>query len=126
MSAADEDTLPQEDDGFEEMESSGSDEDDMEGDEQTGDGEEKVYVPGLQALQPGEELEMDRSAYRLYHECQTGQFAEHVRSINIDKHGRFMYRIGLLYEHITSTNKIKYHINNMFFGSDVPANSCDN
>lgn len=80
MSAAEEDTLPQEDDGFEEMESGGSDEDDMEGDGQTGDGEEKVYVPGLQALQPGEELEMDRSAYRMYHECQTGQFAEHVRS----------------------------------------------
>ncbi|KAK9960704.1 hypothetical protein ABG768_008547 [Culter alburnus] len=72
MSAAEEDTLPQEDDGFEEMESSGSDEDVMEGDGQAGDGEEKVYVPGLQALQPGEELEMDRSAYRMYHECQTG------------------------------------------------------
>ncbi|KAK2903141.1 hypothetical protein QQF64_009948 [Cirrhinus molitorella] len=72
MSAADEHTLPQEDDEFEDMEASGSDEDDMEGEGQNGDGEEKVYVPGLQPLQPGEELEMDRSAYRMYHECQTG------------------------------------------------------
>ncbi|KAG1958348.1 glutamate-rich WD repeat-containing protein 1 [Pimephales promelas] len=72
MSAADEDTLPQEDDEFEDMEASGSDEDDMEGGGQNGDVEEKVYVPGLEALQPGEELEMDRSAYRMYHECQTG------------------------------------------------------
>ncbi|KTF91142.1 hypothetical protein cypCar_00027839 [Cyprinus carpio] len=62
MSAAEEDTLPQEDDEFEDMEASGSDEDDMEGEGQNGDGEEKVYVPGLQPLQPGEELEMDRSA----------------------------------------------------------------
>uniref|UniRef100_A0A8C1HD33 Glutamate-rich WD repeat containing 1 n=1 Tax=Cyprinus carpio carpio TaxID=630221 RepID=A0A8C1HD33_CYPCA len=60
MSAAEEDTLPQEDDEFEDMEASGSDEDDMEGEGQNGDGEEKVYVPGLQPLQPGEELEMDR------------------------------------------------------------------
>ncbi|CAM4699103.1 unnamed protein product [Leuciscus chuanchicus] len=72
MSAADEDTLPQEDDEFEDMEASGSDEDDVEGGGQNGDVEEKVYVPGLEALQPGEELEMDRSAYRMYHECQTG------------------------------------------------------
>ncbi|XP_059363558.1 glutamate-rich WD repeat-containing protein 1-like [Carassius carassius] len=72
MSAAEEDTLPQDDDKFEDMEASGSDGDDMEGEGQNGDGEEKVYVPGLQPLQPGEELEMDRSAYRLYHECQTG------------------------------------------------------
>ncbi|XP_073703698.1 glutamate-rich WD repeat-containing protein 1 [Garra rufa] len=72
MSAADEHTLPQEDDEFEDMEASGSDEDVMEGEGQNGDGEEKVYVPGLQPLQPGEELEMDRSAYRMYHECQTG------------------------------------------------------
>ncbi|XP_016347116.1 glutamate-rich WD repeat-containing protein 1-like [Sinocyclocheilus anshuiensis] len=72
MSAASEDTLPQEDDEFEDMEASGSDEDDMEGEGQNGDGDGKVYVPGLQPLQPGEELEMDRSAYRMYHECQTG------------------------------------------------------
>lgn len=44
----------------------------MEREGQNGDGEGKVYVPGLQPLQPGEELEMDRSAYRMYHECQTG------------------------------------------------------
>ncbi|NP_001003509.1 glutamate-rich WD repeat-containing protein 1 [Danio rerio] len=54
------------------MEASESDEDDMEGEEQNGDRQEKVYVPGLQPLQPGEELEMDHSAYRMYHECQTG------------------------------------------------------
>ncbi|XP_051574476.1 glutamate-rich WD repeat-containing protein 1 [Myxocyprinus asiaticus] len=72
MSAADEDTLPHEDDEFEEMEASGGDEDDMEGDGQNGEGEGKVYVPGLEPLKPGEELEMDRSAYRMFHECQTG------------------------------------------------------
>ncbi|XP_065117308.1 glutamate-rich WD repeat-containing protein 1 [Paramisgurnus dabryanus] len=72
MSAADENTLPQEDDGFEEMEASGSDEDDMEGEGENGESETKVYIPGLEPLQPGEELEMDRSAYRMYHECQTG------------------------------------------------------
>lgn len=73
MSASDERTLPQEDeDEFEDMEASESDEDDMEGEGQNGDGQEKVYVPGLQPLQPGEELEMDHSAYRMYHECQTG------------------------------------------------------
>ncbi|XP_043116989.1 glutamate-rich WD repeat-containing protein 1 [Puntigrus tetrazona] len=72
MSAADEDTLPQEDDEFEDMEESENDEDDMDGEGQNGDGEGKVYVPGLQPLKPGEELEMDRSAYRIYHECQTG------------------------------------------------------
>ncbi|XP_056330763.1 glutamate-rich WD repeat-containing protein 1 [Danio aesculapii] len=73
MSASDEHTLPQEEeDEFEDMEASGSDEDDMEGEEQNGDGQEKVFVPGLQPLQPGEELEMDHSAYRMYHECQTG------------------------------------------------------
>uniref|UniRef100_A0A8C1VKD3 Glutamate-rich WD repeat-containing protein 1 n=1 Tax=Cyprinus carpio TaxID=7962 RepID=A0A8C1VKD3_CYPCA len=69
MSAADEDTLPQEDDEFEDMEASGSDEDDMEGEGRNGDGEEKVYVPGLQPLQPGEELEMDRSACKLLFPC---------------------------------------------------------
>lgn len=75
MSAADENTLPREDDEFEEMEASGSDEDDMEGEGQgqNGDSQNKVYIPGLQPLQPGEELEMDHSAYRMYHECQTGQ-----------------------------------------------------
>ncbi|XP_066538884.1 glutamate-rich WD repeat-containing protein 1 [Hoplias malabaricus] len=52
----------EEDEGVEEME-----EDEAE------DGKEgKVFVPGLQPLEPGEELEMDRSAYRMYHECQTG------------------------------------------------------
>lgn len=43
-----------------------------EGDADEKDGGGKVYVPGMDALQPGEELEMDRSAYRMYHECQTG------------------------------------------------------
>lgn len=99
MSAAGEDTLPQENDEFEDMEASGSDKDDMEGEGQNEDGEGKVYVPGLQPLQPGEELEMDRSAYRMYHECQTGQCAQHhARSlnININMHGRYTLSCGLL------------------------------
>uniref|UniRef100_A0A8C9TCF4 Glutamate-rich WD repeat-containing protein 1 n=1 Tax=Scleropages formosus TaxID=113540 RepID=A0A8C9TCF4_SCLFO len=44
----------------------------MEEETDEGEGAGKVYVPGLQPLKPGEELEMDRSAYRVYHECQTG------------------------------------------------------
>uniref|UniRef100_A0A8C5DDR3 Glutamate-rich WD repeat-containing protein 1 n=1 Tax=Gouania willdenowi TaxID=441366 RepID=A0A8C5DDR3_GOUWI len=46
--------------------------DDGETMEEEGERENKVYVPGIEPLQPGEELEMDRSAYRMYHECQTG------------------------------------------------------
>ncbi|KAM9309405.1 glutamate-rich WD repeat-containing protein 1 [Pholidichthys leucotaenia] len=34
--------------------------------------EKKVYVPGMEPLGPAQELQMDRSAYRMYHECQTG------------------------------------------------------
>ncbi|KAL2084003.1 hypothetical protein ACEWY4_019521 [Coilia grayii] len=72
MSAPGEDTFPCEDGEVEDMEASGSDEDEMEEEREDGAEEAKVYVPGLQPLQPGEELEMDRSAYRMYHECQTG------------------------------------------------------
>ncbi|XP_030639813.1 glutamate-rich WD repeat-containing protein 1 [Chanos chanos] len=72
MSAPGEDTFPQPEDDVEEMEASGSDEDEMEEDKPGGEGESKVYVPGLDPIKPGEELEMDRSAYRMYHECQTG------------------------------------------------------
>lgn len=57
---------------MEEMEGGGSDEDEMEEEGKDGEQETQVYVPGKQPLQPGEELEMDRSAYRMYHECQTG------------------------------------------------------
>lgn len=69
MSAPEEHALEEEE---EEMEETGSDgEEEMEGE---GDGEEKqVYVPGIEPLKTGEELEMDRSAYRMYHECQTGK-----------------------------------------------------
>ncbi|KAL7886478.1 hypothetical protein AOLI_G00041990 [Acnodon oligacanthus] len=56
----------------EEMEEGGSEAGDMEEEEEDGGGESRVYVPGLQPLEPGEELEMERSAYRLYHQCQTG------------------------------------------------------
>lgn len=72
MSAPGEDTLPNEDGEMEEMEGGGSDEDEMEEEGKDGEQETQVYVPGKQPLQPGEELEMDRSAYRMYHECQTG------------------------------------------------------
>ncbi|XP_063054897.1 glutamate-rich WD repeat-containing protein 1 [Engraulis encrasicolus] len=72
MSAPGEDTFPCEDGEVEDMEASGSDEDEMDEEREDGAEEAKVYVPGLQPLQPGEELEMDRSAYRMYHECQTG------------------------------------------------------
>ncbi|KAK6326793.1 hypothetical protein J4Q44_G00024380 [Coregonus suidteri] len=72
MSAPGEDTLPNEDGEMEEMEGGGSDEDEMEEEGKYGEQQTQVYVPGIQPLQPGEELEMDRSAYRMYHECQTG------------------------------------------------------
>uniref|UniRef100_A0A3Q2PN03 Glutamate-rich WD repeat-containing protein 1 n=1 Tax=Fundulus heteroclitus TaxID=8078 RepID=A0A3Q2PN03_FUNHE len=78
MSAPDEHALHggEEEGEMEEMEEAGSDEEDegVEMDEEGADGEaeKKVYVPGIEPLRPGEELEMDRSAYRMYHECQTG------------------------------------------------------
>lgn len=77
MSAPDEDTFAEERGEMEEMDEAGSDDDDgeeMEEERADEGGEKKVYVPGIEPLQPGEELEMDRSAYRMYHECQTGEF----------------------------------------------------
>ncbi|XP_058874398.1 glutamate-rich WD repeat-containing protein 1-like [Acipenser ruthenus] len=61
----------------EEMEDSEEEQEEMEqsdGDEEEGDGtvQPRVYIPGTEPLQPGEELEMDQTAYRLYHHCQTG------------------------------------------------------
>lgn len=79
MSAPDEDTFAEEGvemEEMEEMDDAGSDDDegvDMAEEGTGGEGEKKVYVPGIEPLQPGEELEMDRSAYRMYHECQTGK-----------------------------------------------------
>ncbi|XP_030606390.1 glutamate-rich WD repeat-containing protein 1 [Archocentrus centrarchus] len=73
MSAPGEHAL--EEDEMEEMDEVGSDEDEgveMEEEGAEGEEEKKVYVPGIESLKPGEELEMDRSAYRMYHECQTG------------------------------------------------------
>lgn len=76
MSAPEEHTFAKEEEGeMEEMDAVGSDDDegvDMEEAGAEGEKEQKVYVPGIEPLQPGEELEMDRSAYRMYHECQTG------------------------------------------------------
>ncbi|XP_008284053.1 glutamate-rich WD repeat-containing protein 1 [Stegastes partitus] len=69
MSAPEMRTLAEEEEA---MDAAGSDEDggeEMEGEEEV---DRRVYVPGMEPLQPGEELEMDRSAYRMYHECQTG------------------------------------------------------
>lgn len=78
MSARSEDALAEEGG---EMEGTDEDDDegvDMEEEEEgaggRGGGEDKVYVPGMEPLRPGEELEMDRSAYRMYHECQTGEW----------------------------------------------------
>ena len=81
MSASREDDTFGEQQGGEEMdevddmddEGSNSDEDEMEV-KQESKGDDKVYVPGVQPLKPGEELEMDQSAYRMYHECQTGEW----------------------------------------------------
>ncbi|XP_035236553.1 glutamate-rich WD repeat-containing protein 1 [Anguilla rostrata] len=71
MSAPEEDTFSNEEGEMGEMEASDSD-DGMDEEKDEGEGPNKVYVPGIEPLKPGEELEMDRSAYRLYHECQTG------------------------------------------------------
>lgn len=77
MSARDEDTFAEEEGEMEEMDEAGSDDDEgveMEEERAGGEGGDKVYVPGIEPLQPGVELEMDRSAYRMYHECQTGEW----------------------------------------------------
>lgn len=72
MSAPGEDTFTEE--VGEEMDEAGSDdEEEMQEEGEDGERERKVYVPGIEPLQPGEELEMDRTAYRMYHECQTGK-----------------------------------------------------
>lgn len=83
MSARDGDTFAEEEGEMEEMDEvgSGGDDDDDEGVDMEeegadGEGENKVYVPGIEPLQPGEELEMDHSAYRMYHECQTGKMEQ--------------------------------------------------
>lgn len=64
---------------MEEMDEAGSDGDEgveMEEGRAGGEAERKVYVPGMEPLQPGVELEMDRTAYRMYHECQTGEWTQ--------------------------------------------------
>lgn len=75
MSAPDERTLADEKGDQEEMDEAGSDDEGEEMEEEGADeeGERKVYVPGIEPLRDGEELEMDRTAYRMYHECQTGK-----------------------------------------------------
>lgn len=77
MSAPDEDTFAEETGEMEEMDEAGSDDDsgtEMQDEGADEEGKQRVYVPGIEPLQRGEELEMDRSAYRMYHECQTGKF----------------------------------------------------
>lgn len=82
MSARDEDAFAGEEGEMEEMDEAGSDDDDddegveMEEAKADGEGGSKVYVPGMEPLEPGVELEMDRGAYRLYHEGQTGEWAQ--------------------------------------------------
>lgn len=75
MSAPDDDTFAEEGDEMEEMDEVGSEDDEeaeMGEEGEDTEAQKKVYVPGIEPLPPGEELEMDRSAYRMYHECQTG------------------------------------------------------
>ncbi|XP_064416847.1 glutamate-rich WD repeat-containing protein 1 [Latimeria chalumnae] len=54
----------------EEMES--EEEEEEEEEMESEEGKKKVYVPGREALQEGEELVMDERAYLLYHQAQTG------------------------------------------------------
>ncbi|XP_077577535.1 glutamate-rich WD repeat-containing protein 1 [Stigmatopora nigra] len=73
MSASDENTFAEEEEGMEDQVHNDSDDDDEGVDMvEDGDGDKNVYVPGIEPLKPGEHLEMDQSAYRMYHECQTG------------------------------------------------------
>lgn len=79
MSARDERTYAEEEGEMEEMDEAGSDDDEgveMEEERAGGEGANKVYVPGIEPLEPGVELEMDRTAYRMYHECQTGEWKQ--------------------------------------------------
>ncbi|XP_037532818.1 glutamate-rich WD repeat-containing protein 1 [Nematolebias whitei] len=73
MSAPEEHAFAEEEEQ-EDMDEAGSDEEEVDEEDmqEEGEAEKKVYVPGIEPLQPGERLEMDRSAYRMYHECQTG------------------------------------------------------
>lgn len=75
MSARDDHTFAEEEGEMEEMDEAGSDDDD-EGVEMDEERADKVYVPGIEPLEPGVELEMDRTAYRMYHECQTGEWKQ--------------------------------------------------
>lgn len=71
---------------MEEMDEAGSEDDegvDMEEEGAGGEAGTKVYIPGVEPFQPGEELEMDRSAYRMYHECQTGELLLTYSSANM-------------------------------------------
>ncbi|XP_043937490.1 glutamate-rich WD repeat-containing protein 1 [Protopterus annectens] len=59
-----------EDEGMDDdFESEEEDDEDMGEEDET---EKKVYIPGKQSVEEGEELVMDQQAYRLYHEAQTG------------------------------------------------------
>ncbi|KAG7270137.1 hypothetical protein CRUP_027207 [Coryphaenoides rupestris] len=74
MSAPGEDTFSHDEDEMDEVEceeSEMAEDGGVEG-EGEGEGESEVYVPGLQPLQPGEELEMDRSAYRIFDVLEDG------------------------------------------------------
>lgn len=87
MSAPGDDTLVEEEAEMEEMEEAGSDDDnddDRGGQMEDGEGENRVYVPGIEPLEPGVELEMDRTAYRMYHECQTGEWEPLLRVLTAE------------------------------------------
>lgn len=91
-------------------ESESSDDDSMESDD-TNDSQEKVYLPG-QTLKEGEELVVDKSAYRLLHHAQSGAPCLSFDIIPDDLGtSRESYPLSMYL--VAGTQAAKAHVNNL-------------